>query len=123
MLFRASVYWVCKSAFEASVLYSQFQTIGFQHMQSGLNLRFSDPKIDFSSLSSDEDGGNYQVCLANISPAERRKRLRFGIIQFMISLVILGAMLYFDVHKLWRLTLILPFGAAAAGFLQWRDKT
>lgn len=90
-------------------------------MQSELNFGFSNPNL--ASSTFEEDEGNYQVCLANISPAERRKRLRFGIIQFVISLVILGAMLYFDVHKLWRLTLILPFGAAAAGFFQWRDKT
>ncbi len=92
-------------------------------MQTELNVSFSNPNLDLASSTIEEDEGNYQVCLANISPAERRKRLRFGIIQFVISLVILGAMLYFDVHKLWRLTLVLPFGAAAAGFFQWRDKT
>lgn len=92
-------------------------------MQSELNLRFTNLNIDHTSSGHEEDEGTYQVCLANISPAERRKRLRFGIIQFVISLVILGAMLYFDIPKLWRLTLVLPFAAAAAGFFQWRDKT
>ncbi len=90
-------------------------------MQSELNVRFSTNKSD--SLHSEEDNGNYEVCIANISPAERFKRLRFGIIQFVISLVILAVMLITGVDKVWRLVLILPFGAAFASYFQWRDKT
>ena len=89
-------------------------------MQAELNARFSGPGM---TSSPQEEDGNYKVCIANISPAERRKRLTFGIIQFVISLVILAALLITGVDKMWRLFLILPFGAAAAGFFQWRDKT
>ena len=67
--------------------------------------------------------GIYEVCIANISPKERRMRLRFGIVQFAISLVILGALLFFGVDKVWRLPLFFMFAAAAAGYFQWRDKT
>ena len=92
-------------------------------MQIGLNLRFSKPNINIESSVPQEDDGNGEVCIANISPEERRKRLRFGIIQFVISLIILAVLLITGVDKTWRLTLILPFGAAATGYLQWRDKT
>ena len=64
-----------------------------------------------------------EVCIANISPRERQIRMRFGITQFVISLVILGALLAFDVNPLWRLLLIFPFGGAAAGYFQAKDKT
>jgi len=76
-----------------------------------------------TNSSAQEDVEIGEVCIANISPLERKKRMRFGIIQFVISLVILGAMLAFDVNPLWRLLLILPFGAAAAGYFQATEKT
>jgi hypothetical protein len=75
----------------------------------------------FGSSNSQEEVG--EVCIANISPRERQKRLQFGIVQFIISLVVLGALLVFDANPLWRLLLILPFGAAAAGYFQAKDKT
>jgi len=98
-------------------------------MLAGLNSQIS--RIPFLSLlnpnngfsSVEEEEGNYEVCLANISPAERRKRLKFGIVQFVIGLIVFAAMLVTGADKVWRLMLILPFGAAAAGFFQWRDKT
>jgi fatty acid desaturase len=64
-----------------------------------------------------------QVCIPNISTAERRKRLIGGIIQFGISLAILALLIAFGASRWWRLALFLPFGAAAAGFFQWRDRT
>ena len=64
-----------------------------------------------------------EVCIANISPRERQMRLRFGITQFMISLIVLGVLLAFDVNPVWRLLLILSFGGAAAGYFQAKDKT
>jgi hypothetical protein len=92
-------------------------------MQTATSLRFSDPVIQPGPFSPQEDDGIYEVCIANISPAERRKRLNFGIIQFVIGLVILAVFMLIGVDKVWRLTLVFPFGAAAAGFFQWRDKT
>jgi len=76
-----------------------------------------------TNSSAQEDVEIGEVCIANISPLERRKRMRFGITQFVISLVILGALLAFDANPLWRLLLILPFGAAAAGYFQATEKT
>ena len=64
-----------------------------------------------------------QVCIPNISTSERRKRLIFGIVEFGISLAILTVLIALGVNRWWRLVLFLPFGAAAAGFFQWRDRT
>ena len=92
-------------------------------MQAGLNTQFSNftPKIDPSLY--EEGDGNYEVCLANISPAERRKRLNFAIMQFAVALIVLAALLVTGVDKFWRLPLFLMFASAGASYFQWRDKT
>jgi len=64
-----------------------------------------------------------EVCIANISPLERQKRLRFGLIQFAITLVILAVLVALHVNPLWRLPLLLLFWTAAIGYFQARDKT
>ena len=77
---------------------------------------------DFNNSSpTDEEGGEF--CISNISPVERQKRLRFGVSQFIITLVILGLLLAFGADRLWRLPLLLMFWAAAVGYFQARDKT
>jgi len=91
-------------------------------MLTGSNTRFSNFGSNIEP-SNEEQEETYEVCLANISPLERRKRLRYGIIQFVISLVILAALLITGADKLWRLPLFFMFAAAATGFYQWRDKT
>ena len=73
-----------------------------------------------SSAQKEEVG---EVCIANISPAERQKRLKFGIQQFVITLVILGALMVFHANHLWRLPLLLMFWASATGYFQAKDKT
>ncbi len=67
------------------------------------------------------DGG--AVCIPNISPREQRKRLVFGVAQFVISLTVLTALLARGTNRWWRLPLGLLFWGAAAGVFQWRDKT
>ena len=79
-------------------------------------------RLDIHRSSQQEEETN-EVCIANISPLERQKRLRFGITQFVITLIILGAMLAFGVDRLWRLPLLFLFWASAAGYFQARDKT
>lgn len=63
------------------------------------------------------------LCIANISPAERHKRLRFGIQQLIVTLVVLAALIVLHVNPLWRLLLLFMFWAAAIGYFQARDKT
>lgn len=74
-----------------------------------------------SSNPQEEEKG--EVCIANISPAERQKRLKFGIKQFVTALVVLGVMLAVDLNHFWRLPLLLMFWAAAIGYFQAKDKT
>ena len=73
--------------------------------------------------SSNQDEETEEVCIANISPLERQKRMRFGIQQFVTTLVILSILLILNVNPLWRLPLLLMFWAAAVGYFQARDKT
>ena len=73
------------------------------------------------SLKPEETGGD--VCIANISPLERQKRLRFGIQQFIFTMVILGMLIVLHANPLWRLSLLFLFWAAATGYFQARDKT
>jgi hypothetical protein len=70
-----------------------------------------------------DSGDVGEVCIPNISTAERRKRLMFGVITFVISLVVLGVLLSTDVGRLWRLPLLLLFWGAMSGYFQWRDQT
>jgi hypothetical protein len=77
----------------------------------------------FNIPSSRQDKEVEEVCIANISPLERQKRMRFGIQQFITTLVILGVLMAFDVNPFWRLPLLFMFWAAAVGYFQARDKT
>jgi hypothetical protein len=63
------------------------------------------------------------VCIANISPAERKKRMDFGILQLVITFIILAAMLAFGADKLWRLPLFAMFSSGAVSIFQALDKT
>lgn len=86
-----------------------------------MNAQFSDstPKIVFNP----EGNEPANVCIPNISPAERQKRMRFGIIQLAITFTIFAAMLYFGADKLWRLSLFALFSAGAVSIFQALDKT
>jgi hypothetical protein len=72
---------------------------------------------------SSESQPSGAVCIPNISTAERRKRLVFGLVELLLSLVILAALLAFGVSRWWRLLLLLFFMGASSGFFQWRDHT
>lgn len=69
--------------------------------------------------------GNEPVdaCVPNISPAERKKRMDFGIFQLVITFGILAAMLTFGADKLWRLPLFAMFSAGSVSIFQALDKT
>jgi len=74
-----------------------------------------------SSSPQDQEVG--EVCIANISPQERKKRMRFGIRQFVTALVILGILIALHVNPLWRLLLFFMFSAATTSYIQALDKT
>ena len=56
------------------------------------------------------------VC--NIGPAERAKRRQSGYLAAIFGIVLLILLAIFGAAKGWRIVLILPFSAAASGFLQ-----
>ncbi len=64
-----------------------------------------------------------QLCIPNISTAERRKRLMSGVVGLVIGLAILAVLMAFGVDRWWRLPLLLFFWVAAGGYYQWRDHT
>jgi hypothetical protein len=64
-----------------------------------------------------------EICIANISLEERRKRLAGGVIAFVISLAVLAALMATGTSRWWRLALFPLFWGATVGFFQWRDKT
>lgn len=80
--------------------------------------------MSHSGLSAKgNEPGDGEVCIENISPRERRKRLVGGLIQFAVTLAILATLIATGADRLWRLPLLLLFWGAATGFFQWRDKT
>ena len=81
---------------------------------------FAGAGFDPSSHNDEETG---DVCIPNIGPKERKKRAQFAIQYFLFTLVVLGALLYFDVHPLWRLPLFFMFSAASTSYIQALDKT
>lgn len=72
---------------------------------------------------SDQDEPIGDVCIANISPRERKLRLNFAIQQFVIALVVLGVMIFLHINPLWRLLLFFLISAATVSYFQARDKT
>lgn len=83
--------------------------------------RFADMNRNSSSFQEGEEVG--EVCIANISPSERKKRLDFAVQQFIIALVVLGALIALELNPLWRLPLLLLFSASTVSYFQARDKT
>ena len=77
--------------------------------------------LNNSNASQDEQIG--EVCIANISPKERKKRVRFAAQQLVVTLFVLGALVILDVDPLWRLLLFFMFSAATTSYIQARDKT
>ena len=63
------------------------------------------------------------VCIPNISPQERRKRLISGVVSFALALLILGILMATGTSRWWRIALLPLFASATSGFFQWRDKT
>jgi uncharacterized membrane protein HdeD (DUF308 family) len=64
-----------------------------------------------------------EICIPNISPKERRRRLVSGGVMLAAGLAVLAGLLAFGVSFWWRLGLFPFMAGAASGFFQWRDKT
>ena len=79
--------------------------------------------VSYGPQLNPNTGPTGAVCIPNISTAERRKRLAFGVVTLVVTLVILAVLMATGVSRWWRLPLFLLFMGAATGYFQWRDKT
>jgi len=61
--------------------------------------------------------------IANIGPAERRKRLNFGLILLAGTVLAAVALIAGHYPRGWRLLLMIPLWAAALGVFQARERT
>ena len=72
-----------------------------------------------NKLNQEEVG---EVC-PNIDTKGRRRRLMFGIFQFVLAVVVLAVLIATGADRLWRLPLFFIFMGATVGYFQWHDKT
>ena len=63
------------------------------------------------------------VCVPNIGPRERRRRLVAGIVMLAIGVAAAVALYVLDVERWWALGLFLPFWGGATGVLQAYEST
>jgi hypothetical protein len=63
------------------------------------------------------------ACIANIGPRERRKRMGFGVVFWLISAALAAYLFASGASRWWRLILFLPLAFGAAGFFQARAST
>jgi len=64
-----------------------------------------------------------EVCIPNIGPRERAKRLRYGIVFAVLSLAGAAALIATGSPRLLRLVLFLPFWVSGSGIFQALEKT
>ncbi len=63
------------------------------------------------------------ICVENIGPLERRKRLRFGVNTLAASLLLAALLLLLGTPRWTRLVLFIPLAVSAIGFNQARART
>ena len=64
-----------------------------------------------------------EVCVPNIGPNERRKRLYAGVVYLALAIAVLAFMIAHDTPRASRLLLVLPFWGAGVGVFQYLEKT
>lgn len=73
-------------------------------------------------MASEMTSGTAAVC-PNISLTERRRRLGFGVVTFVLGVAVLVALMAVGVDRWWRLPLLVLFYPAAVGYFQYADHT
>ena len=63
------------------------------------------------------------ICIPNIGPNERRRRLRGGLLGLAIALVIAIVLFATGADRWWRLILFPVIYGGMTGVFQWREKT
>lgn len=69
------------------------------------------------------NGVDPTVCIANIGPKQRRRRLHGGLISLAIGLILAIVLLATGVSRPARLLVLPFFYGFAAGYFQYREKT
>ncbi len=67
--------------------------------------------------------GDAALCVENIGPGQRRKRLLFGVVMLGLSALLAALLVLLGIPRWWRLVLFFPFAAAAIGVNQARART
>ena len=63
------------------------------------------------------------ICIPNIGPRERRRRLILGIAMFGIVGLVAALLVFADAPRAWRLFALFPAWVGSIGVLQAREKT
>jgi hypothetical protein len=63
------------------------------------------------------------VCIPNIGPRERRRRLIGGVGVFAFGAIAAALLIAFGVQRAWRIALFVPMWGGALGLLQVKEKT
>jgi hypothetical protein len=63
------------------------------------------------------------VCVPNIGPRERRRRLIGGLVMGSIAVIAATVLVIMGTSRIWRALLVLPIGGAALGLFQVHAKT
>jgi hypothetical protein len=66
---------------------------------------------------------SHSICIPNIGPRERRRRLVGGFVFLLITACVGGGLILFNAPRPWRLLVFLPAWASALGFFQASAKT
>ena len=64
-----------------------------------------------------------EVCIANIGPKERQRRLMVGVVGLIVGMALVAALIVTGAPLWTRALAFLPFVGGAFGFWQYREKT
>jgi len=63
------------------------------------------------------------ICIPNIGPRERRRRLIVGVVMFAIVAVVAVSLMLAEAPRAWRLFVIFPAWVGAIGVMQVKEQT
>ena len=64
-----------------------------------------------------------ELCIPNIGPRERHRRLIVGVAMFAVAAVVAAMLLAFGAPRAWRLFILFPAWMGAIGVFQVKEKT
>ena len=63
------------------------------------------------------------ICIPNIGPRERRRRLSLGIAMFALVVLVAAGLMLGDAPRAWRLLVLFPAWVGSIGVFQVKEKT